>query len=241
MLPDSVLDNPAWSALAGPQRALASATALAGRFDPEVSPFGGFSEDPSPDHWSDLADLLGPSGTVALVGVNGVPPSDWMLLRAIPGVQMVFNPSNVATGAHPGASDLPRETRGDPLLPLGADDVGDMLALVALAQPGPFLSRTVEFGGYRGIRRDGELVAMAGQRLRPPGYTEISAVATDPDHRRQGLAERLVLALVDSVLERGETPFLHASADNANAIRLYERLGFTLRREVTFSVVQAPS
>jgi ribosomal protein S18 acetylase RimI-like enzyme len=240
-LPDSVLDNPAWSALAGPQRALASATALAGRFDPEISPFGGFSEAPSPDHWRDLAELIGPSGSVALVGVNGVPLSDWTLLRAIPGVQMVFNPSGAATGTQPGTSHLPKEPEEDPLLPLGDKDVGDMLALVALAQPGPFLSRTVEFGGYLGIRRGGQLIAMAGQRLRPPGYTEISAVATDPDHRRKGLAERLVLALVEAVLERGETPFLHASADNLNAIRLYERLGFTLRREVTFSVVQAPS
>jgi ribosomal protein S18 acetylase RimI-like enzyme len=240
-VPDSVLDNPAWSALCGPQRALASATALAGRFDPEISPFGGFSEVPSLDHWRDLAQLVGPSGPVALVGVSGTPPSDWTLLRAIPGVQMIFSPPGPAADEAPGRGDSPGEVPADPLLALGDDDVGDMLALVAVAQPGPFLSRTVEFGGYLGIRRRGQLIAIAGQRLRPPGYTEISAVATDPDHRHQGIGERLVLALVDSILDRGETPFLHASADNINAIRLYERLGFTLRREVTFSVLQAPA
>jgi predicted GNAT family acetyltransferase len=139
----------------------------------------------------------------------------------------------------PELSNPTAEGAGDIPLQLGVEDVGDMLALVAVAQPGPFLARTVEFGGYIGIRREGQLVAMAGQRMRPPGYTEISAVATDPDHRRQGLGELLVLNLVASVIDRGEVPFLHASADNT-AIRLYERLGFSHRRTVSFSVVQAP-
>ena len=82
-------------------------------------------------------------------------------------------------------------------------------------------------------------MALAGERLRPPGHAEISAVTTDPDHRRRGLARRLVLAVADDIVRRGETPFLHASATNVNAIRLYEALGFALRRTVTFQVLEA--
>ena len=111
------------------------------------------------------------------------------------------------------------------MVALGRDDVSEMLALVTAAQPGPFEKRTVEFGGYLGIRIGGRLVAMAGERLRPPGYTEISAVATDPDFRRLGLARRLVAAVADRVTEAGDTPFLHAMAGNTDVIRLMNRWG----------------
>jgi predicted GNAT family acetyltransferase len=123
---------------------------------------------------------------------------------------------------------------------LGAADVPEMLDLVARTRPGPFLPRTVELGTYLGIRRQGALVAMAGERLHPPGWTEISAVCTDPDHRGQGLAARLVLAVAAGIKDRGETPFLHTSAGNANAIRLYESLGFRLRRTTKFMTARVP-
>jgi ribosomal protein S18 acetylase RimI-like enzyme len=131
--------------------------------------------------------------------------------------------------------------RADPeAVPLGPADVPDMLSLVARTRPGPFLPRTVEFGGYIGIRRDGELVAMAGERIRPPGWSEISAVCTDPAVRGQGLATRLTLAVAAAITGRGETPFLHAAAENVTAIRLYEALGFELRRIAIFVVARAP-
>jgi ribosomal protein S18 acetylase RimI-like enzyme len=178
-----------------------------------------------------MAGLAGPGGVVVLTGVVGDPPAGWRVLRQLPGVQMV------SERLRPVATTLmPRDTPE----PLGEDDVPDMLALVAATRPGPFLARTVEFGGYLGIRRRGRLVAMAGERLQPPGRVEISAVATDPAHRHQGLAELLVRAVATSVGSRGSIPFLHASSDNTGAIRLYERLGFTTRRTVSFLVVQAP-
>ncbi|HEY3481557.1 MAG TPA: GNAT family N-acetyltransferase, partial [Streptomyces sp.] len=108
-------------------------------------------------------------------------------------------------------------------------------------KPGPFGKRTVEMGRYLGIRRGGRLIAMAGERLRPPGWTEISAVCTDPGFQGQGLATRLVLAVSHGIAERGETPFLHATAENVSAIRLYEALGFRLRRRLTFSSYVVPS
>jgi predicted GNAT family acetyltransferase len=132
----------------------------------------------------------------------------------------------------PPSSDVP--------VPLGEADVDDMLALVREAQPGPFLPRTVEFGGYLGVRRQGKLVAMAGRRMRPPGFTEVSAVATDPGHRRQGLAEQLVRAVTAAISAEGDTPFLHVAIENTRAIRLYESIGFVLRREVPILVVRGP-
>jgi predicted GNAT family acetyltransferase len=115
-----------------------------------------------------------------------------------------------------------------------------MLALVERTKPGPFLPRTIELGTYLGIRRAGALVAMAGERLHPPGWTEISAVCTDPGHRGQGLGTRLVHAVAAGIRARDETPFLHAAATNTSAIRLYESLGFRLRKEVTFLAARVP-
>jgi predicted GNAT family acetyltransferase len=123
---------------------------------------------------------------------------------------------------------------------LDVSDVPDMLALVDRTKPGPFLPRTIELGTYLGIRRGGALIAMAGERLHPPGWTEISAVCTDEDYRGRGLGTRLVLAVAAGIRARGEVPFLHAAATNTNAIRLYESLGFVLRRHATFSAARVP-
>ena len=123
---------------------------------------------------------------------------------------------------------------------LGPTDVPDMLALVERTRPGPFRPGTIRMGTYLGIRQRGRLVAMAGERLHPPGWTEISAVCTEPEHRGRGLATRLVQAVAAGIRERGEIPFLHAAATNVNAIRLYESLGFRLSRTSTFGTVRVP-
>jgi ribosomal protein S18 acetylase RimI-like enzyme len=229
------LDNPVWWSLSGRQRALGSVTALAALFDPEVSPFGALAEGDDPARWEDLGQLAGPGNVVGLTGDNGPPPPSWTVLRTMPGIQMVGDRMEPrSAGSH--REDIPT----DVLVPLGTDDVPDMLDLVARAKPGPFLSRTVEFGGYVGIRRDGRLIAMAGERMRPPGHTEVSAVATDPDHRRQGLAQLVVGKVAVGIIERGETPFLHTDASNSGAIRLYQSIGFSVRRRVTFTIVRSP-
>jgi predicted GNAT family acetyltransferase len=122
---------------------------------------------------------------------------------------------------------------------LGAADVPEMLDLVTRTRPGPFLQRTIALGTYLGVRRGEALVAMAGERMRPPGWTEISAVCTDPAHRGQGLAERLVRAVAVGIRARGDVPFLHAAADNHAGIRLYARLGFSHRRDILFGAFRA--
>jgi ribosomal protein S18 acetylase RimI-like enzyme len=225
------LDAPAWGALTGPNREFAEVLGGAARYRPEVAPFAALRDGPDtadPQQWADLAALAGPGEVVVLAGAEPAPPAGWTVVQRIPGVQM--DGSGLAAEADPKAVEL------------GDDDVADMLDLVARTRPGPFLPRTHRLGGYRGFRDDaGALVAMAGQRMHPAGWTEISAVCTDPAHRGRGLAARLVRAVAAGIRAAGDVPFLHASASNTGAIRLYEALGFTLRRELVFAAVRTPA
>ncbi len=227
-----VLDNPVWSALAGPQRGFCQRDGSVARFDPAISLFGAFVDVPGPGDWRDMARFIAPGGVVITTGCTGTPPEGWGVGYDGEGVQM--------TGEALAAADLQPWPGAPEVVPLGPDDVDDMLELVDLARPGPFTPRTYELGGYVGVRRDGLLVAMAGERLRPDGWAEISAVATHPDHRREGLGELLVRAVAAGIVARGEVPFLHAAAVNDGAIRLYRTMGFTVRRHCRFVAAVAP-
>jgi predicted GNAT family acetyltransferase len=169
---------------------------------------------------------------VITAGPTGAPPDGWATEFSGDGVQMTGE-DVVADGGT--TRDRPRVGA------LGADDVEDMLALVALSRPGPFTRRTWELGGYVGVRERGRLVAMAGERMHPEGWGEISAVATHPDHRRRGLGELVVRAVAAGIIGRGDVPVLHAAAVNTGAIRLYRAMGFTVRRTIRFQAVRAPS
>ncbi|PAZ09520.1 GNAT family N-acetyltransferase [Streptomyces sp. SA15] len=219
-----VLDNPALAALTGPHAHFAERRGRVLRYPVDVTPWLALPDEPDTDDWADVAALAGPE--VPLLGFRGRVPDDWEVTERIEGVQMVDD------GVIP-APD-PEAVR------LGPADVPEMLDLVARTRPGPFLPRTIELGTYLGIRRHGALVAMAGERLHPPGWTEISAVCTDPVVRGEGLATRLILAVSHGIRERGETPFLHTGAGNTNAIRLYESLGFRQRRTTVFATARAP-
>ncbi len=116
-----------------------------------------------------------------------------------------------------------------------------MLALVELTQPGPFRPRTIELGHYFGIFEDGALVAMAGERLQTPEFTEVSAVCTHPSARGRGLAAALSHRVATGILARGQTPILHVALTNVGARRVYERLGFVVRRELEFVAVETPA
>ncbi|MGW1027709.1 GNAT family N-acetyltransferase [Streptomyces sp. NPDC002577] len=221
-----ILDNPAWAALTGPHARFAERVGSAARYPTDVSPFTALADPADPRAWDDLAVLAGPGTPVAVTGAVA-PPDGWEVVESGQGVQLV----DTALRAEP----APEAVR------LGLDDVPEILELIALTKPGPFLPRTVELGTYLGIRHQGRLIAMAGERLRPPGWTEISAVCTHPDHRGRGLATRLVRAVAAGIRERGDTPFLHASAANTGAIRLYESIGFTLRRRPDFLFLRTPA
>jgi ribosomal protein S18 acetylase RimI-like enzyme len=221
-----VLDNPVWAALTGPHAAFAQRCGQVARYPVDVAPFVAFTGGATDAAWADLAALVGPGASVTLPGVDLTPPDDWEVVARGGGVQLVDESLRAAP---------------DPeAVVLGADDVPEMLDLVGRARPGPFARRTVELGNYLGIRRDGVLVAMAGERLHPPGWVEISAVCTDEAYRGQGLATRLVRAVAAGIRVRDETPFLHAAAGNTRAIRLYLSIGFVLRRETSILMVRAP-
>jgi len=225
---DDVLDNPAWFSLTGVHAHLSEGSGGARRFRPTVSPFTALRDVADLDAWADLAALVGPGVQVPVTNAPEELPAGWVRGWTLPGVQMV-------------ATDAVADAPDEEAVVLGADDVPDMLALTGRTEPGPFFPETYLMGTYRGTRRDGRLVAMAGERLRPGGATEISAVCTDEEVRGQGIATRLVLAVAHGIRERGEVPFLHASAQNERAIRLYRSLGFEVRRTVVFGMVQTPA
>ncbi|MFE2509955.1 GNAT family N-acetyltransferase [Streptomyces naganishii] len=220
VLTGHVLDNPALGSLAGPHARFAERYGRVLRYPVDVSPWLALPDEPEDGDWADVAALAGAGAEVALAGFDGSLPDGWEVTFRIEGVQLVDDGLAAAPDAE--------------AVLLGPGDVPEMLDLVARTRPGPFLPRTVELGTYLGIRRDGALVAMAGERLHPPGWTEISAVCTDPAFRGQGLATRLILAVAHGIRERGETPFLHTGAGNTAAVRLYESMGFRLRRRTTF-------
>jgi ribosomal protein S18 acetylase RimI-like enzyme len=224
--PSHVLDNPALAALTGPHAHFAERRGRVLRYPVDVSPWLALPDDPDADDWADAAALAGPGAEVPLAGFTGQVPDGWETTFHIEGVQFVDD--GLAAAPDPEA------------VRLGPADVPEMLDLVARTRPGPFLPRTIEMGTYLGIRRGGALVALAGERLHPPGWTEISAVCTDPAFRGHGLATRLILAVAHGIRERGETPFLHTGAANTDAIRLYESLGFRLRRTTAFLAARVP-
>ena len=210
------LDRPIWHALAGRQREFAQGSELALRFDPEVSPFAA-CRDNGLAALAALAELAPTAGMLAMLQADEapVPPSCEPVLVA-QGVQMVLEELRPAKLEHAA-------------LDLGPADVAEMVALAELTRPGPFLPGTPRLGRFVGIRVDGRLAAMAGERLKPGHYTEVSAVCVHPDFRGQGMAAQLSSLVVQRILAYGERPFIHAFADNHRAIGLYERLGFVHR------------
>jgi GNAT superfamily N-acetyltransferase len=219
------LDNPVLSSLTGTHARFAERRGNVLRYQVDSCPFLAMPDEPDEADWTDVAGLAGPGGRLALAGVQGQPPAGWEVVIVGEGVQMTGDLLKVA--ADPEAE------------PLGRADVPEMLDLTARTKPGPFLPRTYELGTYLGIRRRGTLVAMAGERLHPEGWTEISAVCTDDAWRGHGLATRLIRAVGAGIRARGEIPFLHAVATNP-AIGLYEQLGFRHRRAILFAVAHVP-
>ena len=207
-----------WAALSGPQACFAEASGDAARYWSDIAPFAALADYGDPAAWRDLASL---TDYALLTGPAISPGPGWEMAVSVPGVQMV---GHGMTGVEDPDTVVLTET-----------DVPEVLDLVERAKPGPFRKRTIELGRYLGIRENGRLIAMAGERFRLPGWTEVSAVCTDPDHQGRGLGARLTLAVAAGILERGELPFLHTAADNERAIRLYERLGFEPNHDVIFA------
>ena len=222
------MDHPIWEALHSWHAGVAEANPLACRFPLAFTSLGALHA-PGAEAYAALAELQRPGEATALIAAAWAPPP--------PGWEVRYSaslPQMTHLGPLPAA---PVFDPADELVELGAGDSAEMQALAERTRPGPFGPRTHELGRYIGVRRERRLLAMAGERLRLPGYTEISAVCTDAAAAGRGLASGLVSILVAAIRGRGETPFLHVRADNHRAIGVYRRLGFTVRRELHVDVV----
>jgi predicted GNAT family acetyltransferase len=222
------LDNVAWNSLTSTHRHLGIIGKKAAKYHPNVSMIAGIVEN-TEEAYSELAEIVEPGVPVAFVGND--PPDDhpaWMVMRRAEVYQMVI--------------EAPIEYEEMKFVSLTPEDVPEMMKLVELTQPGPFSPGTIEMGDYIGIKEDGKLIAMGGERMKPEGYTEVSGVCTHPDHRGRGYAKAITGALTNAIFERGETPFLHVFNQNTPAIKIYEKLGYKIRRTVKgAAMVKKPS
>lgn len=236
---DSVLDNPIWHALTGPHGRFAERRRLALRYDPAVTPFAALSDPADPAAWADLADLVGPGAALPVAAPESTVPTGWHVLRRLD-IQQMVDGGRARAGARADSGAVASGDTGS-LVPLGPADVPEMLELVRRTDPGPFEPRTIELGGFVGVRVGGRLAAMAGRRMHPPGWVEVTAVCTDPAYRGQGLGRRVLDAVVGAIQDGGERAFLHVLAGNTGAIRLYLDAGLTRRRTLDIVVVRSPA
>jgi ribosomal protein S18 acetylase RimI-like enzyme len=219
------LDRPIWSALTTRQQDLAEGGARARRYPTAITPFADMT-DMSTQSFAALGALMsGPEIAVLFTPDAVTAPAGFKMLLAETGEQMIGTPAE---------SPIP----GVEIVTLGADDVPGMLALTELTKPGPFSARTHELGTYLGIRIDGQLIAMTGERMKPGNYTEMTAVCVHPSHRGRGYAQALLGAVAGQISARGEIPFLHVFTDNTSAIALYRRQGMEIRRRLHVTVLQ---
>jgi ribosomal protein S18 acetylase RimI-like enzyme len=229
----ALLDNPIWNSLTTQHAHLALGAqvgrGLARRYPSSIGPLSAF-EQPTPEAYADLAAIV-PEGDLAVLFLpspRGIPP-DWQLVRNGALVQMVC----------PVVPDPP--SLAEAIVPLQPTEFPEMVALATLTEPGPFREQTASLGGFLGIRVDGRLAAMAGQRLSPTGFAEISAVCTHPEFRGRGFAQALVAAVARDIHAQGRLPFLTSFAANTGAVRVYQQVGFIPRRSFELAVLKPPS
>jgi GNAT superfamily N-acetyltransferase len=219
------LDHPIWTALTTRQQTLAEGDELARRFPPAIAPFAAMREI-SAENFASLGALMSQSDIAALFTLDPViPPDEFKVLLAETAEQMLGTPTE---------SPLP----GIEPVTLGVADVPAMLELTELTKPGPFTARAHELGTFLGIRIDGRLVAIAGERMKSADYTEITAVCVHPDYRGRGYAQFLLGAVGRQIVVRGEIPFLHVFSKNSSAIALYRRQGMEIRRRLHVTALQ---
>jgi len=223
--PSHPLDHPIWTALTTTQQSLAEGDARARRYPTEITPFAAMP-DMSDENFAALGALMSPQDIAVLFTPDAVsPPAEFKVVLADTGEQMIGTPV-----------EMPLD--GVDIVTLGAEDVSAMMELTALTKPGPFSARTHELGTFLGIRVGGNLVAMAGERMKPAGYTEITAVCVHPSHRGRGYGQMLLGAVSRQILARGEIPFLHVFSNNESAIALYKRQGMEIRRRLHVTVLR---
>lgn len=219
-----VLDRPIWNALGTRHAPLAEGGTLARRYPASIAPFAA-TESEDEESLRALAELAPNGETLLLLMADPiVTPSGFVTTTAASAVQMV------------GGRRLHQAT-DERIEQLSQADAAAMLDLATLTKPGPFSLRALELGDFWGVKMNGRLVAMAGERMKQPGYTELSGVCTHPNMRGKGLGRLLSLYVADKIVARGDQPYLHAYETNIAAIALYESIGFSLRSGINVAAI----
>ncbi len=234
-----VLDNPIWNALITGNAALAEGDDEVKLFPADVAPFAGLRVI-DPGHLTRLYERVAQDRVVAIVSPVPIEiRAEWKVVFPVQALQMVYNPAPPPTAPASAAPPRASPARVEPQL-VALDDrhIPAMLKLTALTNPGPFYERTILFGNYTGIFDGSQLVAMAGFRMHPGDFIEVSAVCTRPDHLGRGYARTLIMHLVGEIVKRNCTPFLHVRSDNTRAIEVYKQLGFTTRHEMSINFIK---
>ena len=223
---ENILDNPVWNALISGNSHLAAGSERVKFFHPEVSPFTALAENTT-ENFLELYDIHPADGPVFLWADTLLSiPKVWKVQHCIKGLQMVYNQSTV------------QEYKTTGISPLTEENVPEMIALTRLTKPGPFGTRTIEFGNYEGIFEHRQLAAMTGQRFHCFDHIEISAVCTHPDYLGKGYAKQLLLSQLTQIIASSGKPYLHVREDNERAIHVYKALGFSVRMPVYFYVLK---
>jgi ribosomal protein S18 acetylase RimI-like enzyme len=219
--PPDKLDNPAWYALTETHRQFAMGSDRLKRYQETIVSFFAFDHNKK-NALQELDQLCKAGESFFIIGELPSLPSNYSIESNLPCLQMICT----SLTHSPAFSSLIEE--------LGEKDEQQMLALINLVQPGYFLPGTRLMGNYYGIRQEGELVAITGERMRMNGLTEISAVVTHPGFTGRHYAQKLVAHAVNKNLEAGIIPFLHVAENNERAIGIYKKLGFVQRRIIVF-------
>jgi predicted GNAT family acetyltransferase len=218
-----MLDNPIWHALTTAHAHFAEGDGLARRYPPEVTPLAGLVEQ-TREAYVALAELVPVGGMAGFFrDVLPDPPAGW---------ETVYR-----TSMHQMMCAKPAPVGSDRIERLGLADVPAMAELVQLTEPGPFGQRTIELGDFYGIRDNGRLVAMAGERIHPGRYAEVSAVCTHPDYRGRGYGAALVSKVTEGMIARGDLAMLHVRCENP-AVRVYQQVGYTTERYLELLIVR---
>ena len=219
------LDNHLWNALNGPLAAESRAVGRVRLLAPDIGNVAAVEEISSASS-RDLASAIPLGSEILAIAPMPLAICDELeLLQVKPVLQMV-------------ATRLATSRQSISTSKLGVADFSKMLTLVEIARPGPLAPRAMQLGEFRGIFDGDELVALAGERLRLDGYTEVATVCTHPDYRGRGYAKAVVAAVAQQIAETGSVPFLGVDDSNVPAIRLYEQLGFTHRSTFYLSLVR---
>lgn len=223
-----ILDRPVWSALETRHRHLAQGGDLARRYRASIVPFASTAVDDA-ESLRAFGELVAPGESVVMAQADAIAlPTGFTASSAAAAVQMI------AEAPLPSIPDERVER-------LTQDDAQEMLTLALLTKPGPFSLKAQSLGDFWGVKIGGRLAAMAGERMKQPGYTELSGVCSHPDFRGLGLGRLLSVFVANRIFARGDIPYLHAYAANTAAIGLYESIGFRLRSTMNVAVVQRSS